>query len=388
MKVLGLIVEFNPLHNGHEYFIEEAKKLTNPDVVIAVVSTSFSMRGDIMAMDKFTKTKMMLDKGIDLVLELPYISATQSADYFAKNSVDILNSFGITDLVFGSELGRLDLFDTLLELTKHPSFEATLKKHLDLGHSYPVGNYEALKSLTHDLDVIQAYNKPNNILALQYIKSVRAANPAINIHTIPRIAAMYHDRVPTDSKIASATAIRQLMRNSKDYSSYINFDVEKYPLVNLNVASDNLLKLIRYQFTVCQDFSSFLGISEGIENRIIQQLDKASTLDELIDLVQTKRYTKNRVKRVLLNVLLRIESVYFDHPVYYLRVLGMNTVGKQYLNTLPKDIKKSIITTFKNTNHVLVDLEIKATKLFGIITENPNLFVKEYQIPIVKSEEK
>jgi predicted nucleotidyltransferase len=384
MKVLGIIVEFNPLHHGHLHFLESAKQMVNPDLVIAVVSNHFSMRGDIMAMDKFTKTTLMLDIGIDLVLELPYISATQSADLFAYNAVCILNAFGVTDLVFGSESGQMDHLYRLIEITNQASFEQKVKHNMDQGLSYPQANQSALNDLTDDVSLTNSYQEPNNILAIQYIKSVSQINPNIKLHTIPRIISHYHELSPHHEKITSATAIRNLMINQQDITPYIGFDQTRYEMVDLQVASENLNTLLRYQLSRKIDFTRYLSVTEGIENRLIDCANKTTTLDEFIDAASTKRYTKSRIKRTLLHLLLEVSHWHTNQPNYYLRILGMNDLGIHYINTLPKETKDQIISNIKQSTNPLIDLEKKAAQLFGIITKRYQYSKTEYKYPIKK----
>jgi predicted nucleotidyltransferase len=384
MKVLGIIVEFNPLHHGHLHFLESAKEKVKPDLVVAVVSNHFSMRGDIMVMDKYTKTNLMLDLGIDLVLELPYISATQSADLFAYNAVSILHAFGVTDIVFGSESGDLEHLFHVIDLTNQDTFQSKVKSNIDLGHSYPVAHQKALEDFTTDEQLLKSYQEPNNILAIQYIKSVRSINPSINLHTIPRIIASYHEVTPHHETITSATAIRNLMIQNKDINAYIGFDQKRYQMVDLQVASENLNTLLRYQLSRKIDFTRFLGVTEGIENRLIDCMNQSITLDDLINLSITKRYTKSRIKRTLLHLLLEVSHCYANQANYYLRILGMSGAGIKHINTLPKDTKDNIISNVKTVYHPLVELEKKVTNLFGIITEQYHLSETEYKYPIKK----
>ena len=181
-KVLGLILELNPFHNGHKYFIDEAKKLVNSDVTIATVTSSFSMRGDVMVMDKFTKTKTCLDNGIDLVLELPYLGGTCASDFFSFNNIKILNDFKVTDICFGVENDDLKLLKYINDLTSSDEFNYLVKDYLDQGNSYSLAHTKALMVLSNDKDIVSVYNQPNNTLALAYLKAIDIINPNIKVH--------------------------------------------------------------------------------------------------------------------------------------------------------------------------------------------------------------
>ena len=173
MKVLGLILEINPFHNGHKYFIEEALKQESFDYVIAVVSTSFSMRGEVSVIDKFTKTSLLLDNNVDLVLELPIMKAVNSSDYFTYNAIEILAKIGVTDICFGSEAGDLTQLFKLNEITSSPSFNLDWKANIDKGLSYNQAATLALKENNLDEELINQYVLPNNTLALGYISAIK-----------------------------------------------------------------------------------------------------------------------------------------------------------------------------------------------------------------------
>lgn len=384
-KILGIIVEFNPLHNGHLYFINEAKKELNPDVTIAVVSSSFTMRGDVMVMDKFDRTKFMLEAGIDLILELPFISAVQSSDYFCYNAIKILNSFNITHLAFGAELQSLNKLLTLYDLINQDAFHSYLKTSLDMGHSYPTSSLKALKKLTKDQELINNFSLPNNTLALGYINAINKINPNINIITIKRINSNFYDEAPTNENIASANAIRKLMIENKEYKNFIPEFMHRYQFINQQQAEENLLLLLRHTFNMLSlsQISSFLGVNEGIENRIANLLPHATTYQELISLIETKRYPKNRIKRTLLHIILQTPKEYENKANYYLRILGFNKKGEKHLSTLSQEIKEKLLSNLKNmTNHDIINMELKASRLYSLITNNKEFYKQEFSGPI------
>lgn len=386
MKILGIIVEFNPLHYGHLHFINEANRIVNPDVTVAVVSNHFSMRGDIMVMDKLTKTKLMLDMGIDLVLELPVLSATQNADWFSYHAITILNEFGVTDIVFGSETGDLSVIEDTLKVSETLEFQERVKHYLDQGFGYPASHSEALKEFTTQNSLHDAFRLPNQILGLQYVKSIQRINPNIHVHTIPRIISSYHELTPHHERITSATAIRQMVVESKDYKPYIGFGEDTYPMIDFKEATKRYFLLIQYELSRRTEFSSILGIKEGIEHRLIKCASVASTYEEFLTHCTTKRYTTSRIKRVLLYLLLGISNEFENRPNYHLRVLGMSEHGTKHLNQLPKDTKMMLITNITELDSPLLKLELQAAKLYGILIDQPDFFKTEYLYPIKKKE--
>lgn len=384
MKVLGLVLELNPFHNGHKYFIEEAKRQISPDVVIAVVSSSFSMRGDVMVIDKWEKAKIALEHGIDLVLEIPFLGAVNSTDYFCYNAIKILTSFNITHLAFGAELNNLDKLKQIKDLIKTKVYNIAIKEYLDKGFSYSNSSYKAIKNITNDQEIIDNFTLPNNTLAIGYLNSLDKLNKDVEVTVIKRINNNYYDEEINHTLINSATSLRNLLTRKEEIDRYtpgIN-----YPYLNPSVANQNLFKLLQYQFAVkdFNEFSHIMGISEGIEKRFSNFIFQATSYDEFVRLVQTKRYPPNRIKRLILYILLNVKKELENQYHHYLRILAMNKVGKNYINSLDKTLKKQIITSFKNQNHYLVEYELRASKLYGIINDKPDIYLHEYKVPYIR----
>lgn len=388
MKVLGLVVEFNPFHNGHKYFIEKAKEEIIPDITIAIMSSSFSMRGDPMVIDKWSRAKFALDNGIDIILELPYLASVNSADYFCFNAINSLIDFGITDIAFGVELDNLVKLNQIKNIINSDSYNMIIKEHLNKGNSYSSSSFLAIKELTNDQEILDLYSLPNNTLAIGYLKAIEKSNKNINITLIKRIANNYYDENITNDKINSATSLRNLITEKTDISNYTNID---YPYLNPKSAEDALFELLKYNFIIStpEQLKKISGVNEGIENRINSFINVAKNYQDLIKLVQTRRYSINRIKRVFLNIILNINKEYENKYHYYLRILGMNKQGISYVNTLPKDIRKQIITNFKNLeDNYLVSNELKATKLFCLINNRQDLFINEFKIANIEGDPK
>lgn len=384
-KVLGLILELNPFHNGHKYFIDEAIKKVNPDIVIAVTSGNYTMRGEVSVIDKFTKAKLLLEAGIDLVLELPFISAINSADLFALNSISILSKFKITDLAFGVELDNLDKLLKMKDIIDSDSYNNIIKEKLALGLSYSASSYKTLTELCKDDELINNFTLPNNTLGIQYLRSLDKLNEKINIHLIKRISNNYYDKEATSS-ISSATSLRVLLEENKSIEDFVPKFNEKINYINPKLIEDNLIFLLRYKFatTNIDDLKNILGVNEGIENRINNFIYKSTNYKELLENVQTKRYTANKIKRLFLHIIMNTNIKYQNNTNYYLRVLAASNPGLAYINKLPKATKAKIITTFKNKeNDELVNIEVQATKIYGLITKQPNIYLDEYKMPII-----
>lgn len=380
MKVLGIVMEANPLHLGHKYFIDKAKETVNPDITIAIVSTNFSMRGDISVIDKFTKTNALLDLGIDIVLELPFKAYLASSDYFAYNAINTLLKFKITDLAFGAEAKDLGELLELKRIKSSLDNSTIVKENLKKGYSYSTSIVKAIKEYTNDQNIITQISLPNNTLAISYLNAIDKLNKKINNTLINRIDNNYYDK-EINSKIASATSLRERLINNLSIDEYTPI---KLDYIDLNKANDNLYKLYQYKMisTDLIDLKNILGINEGIENRLMNFIN-CSSYNDYINNVLTKRYTLTHIKRLILHILNNSSD---EEQLYdYLRILGLNNNGKKYLNKLDKNIKQQIITNIKNTDNKLLNSELQSTKLYGIITDRFDLYLDEYKLPIIKN---
>lgn len=384
-KVLGLVLELNPFHNGHLYFIQEAKKVVEPDLTIAVVSSSFTMRGEVSVIDKFTKTGLVLEAGIDLVFELPFLCAVNSADYFAYNALKILTDVGITDLAFGVELAQPEKLLEMKRLVNSELFQNLIREELDRGYAYGTSAYRAIKQLTEDEDIIQNFTLPNNTLAIQYLRAIEELNPKIRFHMIRRIANNYYDKEASGS-IASATSIREKLARAENVELFLPNFTTPINFLNPKAAEEKIFFLLQYQATIlkAEGLGKIHGMTEGLENRFLHFIDQASSYEDLLQKMATKRYGTNKLRRLFLHILLETDKKYENQKVSCLRMLGADKQGLDYVRRLPKDIKKAIITTFKqHETEDLIEKELQATKLYGLLSEQKLLHMEEYKIPII-----
>ncbi len=388
MKILGLILELNPFHNGHKYFIDKVKEDIKPDIVIAIISTSFTMRGDISVLDKHTKTKLCLENGIDIVLENPFVYTNNSSDYYAYNSIKILNAFNITHLAFGSELGCIPDLNRLKEVTDSDSFNELIKEYLDKGNSYQTSALKALYDLSKDdiisKELVDAYSLPNNTLALSYLKAIDKINKDIIPYTIKRFDNNYFDSEIIKGKLPSATSLRFAIDKGNDISEYIpNY---KYEFIKESVAYDKLYMLYSYKMHTINDYD-YIGISEGIENRLLSFLESKNYF-EYTKNVCTKRYTLNRIQRIILNILFDNKIEYQSN---YKRVLGINEKG-MFLIKKMKD-SEVILNTNKtlkseNINSDIIQIlkkELYVSKIYDLIT-GLNTYKNEFILQVKKDD--
>lgn len=387
--VVGLILEANPYHNGHKYLVNQAKLKFPDSPIIAITSTSFTMRGEISLLDKFQKTKILLNEGIDLVFELPISFTLQSADYFAYNTVYTLYKAGITDIIIGCEDDDENNLKKYHQITTSNEFKTKFKENLHLKISYKSTFEKTLQDLGFDDKIIELFNSPNMTLALSYYKVIMDNNLQINLHLIKRTTD-YYQKNETHQKTASASYIRELYQNGQVFCQYLPYDPQ---FIDLTAFESNIMKIINFQILSKETEKTdenLNGNTEGILNFILQNGKFDGSFKDLMNSLNNKRYSFSRIRRVLLSYLLNISSTY-NMNENYLRLLGLSSLGSTYLSTLPKKTKQLIFSNpnelkkFDGSNiQTIFAYEISSTKLFGLLTNNNNLYLKEYQLPIKK----
>lgn len=384
-KILGFVLELNPFHNGHDFFLREAKDRVGPDLTIAVLSGNYTMRGDLSVIDKFQKTRLALAAGIDLVFELPFASAVNSADFFGYNAVNILVRLGITDLAFGVELANPEKLVLMKDFLKDETFQAEIRNELKKGLSYPTAAYRALSKITADEEILANFTLPNNTLGIQYLRSLDELNPDVKVEYIKRVANNYFDTNLTGS-ISSATAIREVLRKKEDISAFVPDYGVKVAYLDQDAAEAKMLTILKYLFASkdAEEFRGIWGVNEGIEKRIASFIPEADDFRSLVEKIQTKRYPQNKIKRLLLHMLMGTPKEFENKKLHYLRMLGASLKGLEYLKKLPKEVKAEIITSFKNReDNPLVKAELKATSVYGLLANGFDLVMEEYKIPII-----
>lgn len=403
MKVLGLITEYNPFHFGHKYHLESSKKALNTTHTVAVMSGSFVQRGQPSIVDKWTKAKMAIDNGVDLVIELPFVYAVQSAELFALGAVKVLDSIKIVDYIsFGSESGDLsplqNLADILLEEPR--VFKESLRDCLSKGLSFSASRSKAVETAyntlfsTNNDSIASILKKSNNILGIEYLKAIKRLNSNISPYTIPRLGHDYNDTT-IDDKISSATGIRNKffqdgISSIKDllpHSSYhhlSNFHKE-YGDFNTMERYSRILDYLLLTKPL-DDLKDIFDMEDGLENRFVKYNQKTNGIDDLIQGVSTKRYPKTRIQRILIHLLLDLNRAdinnIYDQENSYIRILGSNHRGLDLLKQIKKISNIHIISKFadykyiKNDNiNLILDYEKKATDLFfyGINSKKYNM---------------
>lgn len=377
MKILGIVVEYNPFHTGHLYHLEKAKEIVQPDLTIAIMSGNYVQRGEVAIIDKFKRSELAIKYGVDLVIELPFVYVSQSADYFCKGAIDLLYHIGVTDLVFGSECGTIETFKEIAyAIEKQPeTYNQYVKASMNQGLRYPDACNQALSQLLGKSIVT-----PNDLLGLGYVKEVIFNHYPINLHCIER-SNDYHET--TLNKVASATALRKALFNHEDVQDYL-FDMSYYK--KLYKQSD-FFNYLKYQILI-QDENSLKNIhlvDEGIENLLKKVINQVNNYEALVTKLTSKRYTKTRIQRMLLHILLNNTKQEIQNAlnVNYLHILKMNQKGQDYLHQIKKACDYKIITTLSSYKHPALDLEIKTSKLLTLL--DSSILDQEFKnIPIIK----
>lgn len=380
MKVLGIIVEYNPMHNGHIYQIEQAKKLVKPDYTIVIMSGPFTEQGNISLFNKSQKAELAIKYGTSLVLELPVIYATSSAEYFSKGAINILNSLGtITHLAFGAECGDLSkllrIAQILLEnedvlIAKSKSYE---NKKINSAKTQA----EVLSCVLSE-EELGILKRPNNILAIQYLKNLLALKSNIEPILIKRTGTD-HESLSIDGRFASSTAIRNMLKekNAEGIKGTVPQNVFEKLLCVDQTYEERYWQLLKYEITKLNTsgLSKIHEISEGLENRIYTLALAANSYDEFLSLLQTKRYTLGRLKRICNNILLGItkDKANSLYGAYYARVLKASNNGIKLLTYFNKYSSIPVITSAKSANTTLygvnssLELDFLANKIHNLI---------------------
>lgn len=370
MECIGIICEYNPFHNGHLYHIEKIKELYPDSILILVLNGYFLERGEISILTKEAKTKIALNHGIDIILELPVLFGTQSADIFAEAALTLLNAYQVNKIVFGSELNDISALEKIVEQISLEDYQHKVKELLKNGVNYPTA---LAKSINMNID----FNNPNDLLAISYIKAIRNNNFNIEPFSIKRTSD-YHDTESTE-KIVSATNIRNKLENKEEITNYLPMDSQE----NLKIPNYNkLFELLKCKIITTPNLHLFLTVDEGIENRLKNSIKNCKTYKEFIEKVKTKRYTYNKLNRMCIHILLGItkEQNKKDN-LSYCKILGFNQKGKEYLNKRKDTI---LIPSKVDKNSIQYQIEINASIVYDLIM-NTNTYAYEIKnCPIKK----
>lgn len=396
MKATGIVVEYNPFHNGHLYHAEKARELSGADLVVAVMSGQFLQRGEPALVDKWTRTRMALASGADLVIEIPYVYATAQAAEFAKGAITLLDALHCSSFCFGSEQGEIAPFLNTMDLlmNRREQYEREIRRYVQSGISYPKALNEAYRSLLPSQTSFADLTLPNNILGFHYIEAAWILGSPIEPLTVNRLGAGYHEPIVSGTSIASATGIRRALFEGESISELADFlpvsTVEElhrfqseydkfgswetfYPLLRAAILRDRPARL-----------SVYAEVTEGIENLLYEAAKNAVTFNEFMQFAKSKRYTWTRIQRMLTHIytgFTRKQLRAFERPEY-IRVLGMTHNGRQYLNMQKKEAKLPIISRAADLPGDMGALDLHASYMY-LLGLGAHDLKKEFTVPLI-----
>lgn len=401
MRIVGLIAEYNPFHNGHQYHIEKAKELAKADAAIVVMSGNFVQRGAPAIMPKHLRAEAALKCGADLVIELPICYATGTAEQFAYGAVSLLDKLGCVDAIgFGSECGDIaSLKELATILCNEPDeYKIELQNNLRSGMSFPSARQSALHTLYSDCNFAEVLQHPNNILGIEYLKALYRLNSKIEPLTIKRMTSHYHD-TELQEQFSSASALRQTIANEQFADLYGQIPSDCMPILEdgyenrYPVFVNDFSLLLKYRLLneTASSLTLYADVSEELANRIYNQVNNYVSYEQFCELLKTKEVTYSRISRALLHVLLGIKQSDYTN-IEYAHVLGFRKNSTELLTEIKNYSRIPLITKLTADSMLsdsaknMLDIDIYASNLYeSIVTDKfSRPFVNEFQQTIVK----
>ncbi|WP_276881511.1 nucleotidyltransferase family protein [Anaerococcus tetradius] len=385
MKKLAIISEFNPFHNGHKYLIEQARRIIKPDLAVSLMSGDFVQRGEAAIIDKFARANVSLACGFDLVIEMPNFISLQSAEFFAYKSCELLDKIGITYIAFGIENMDPDDFLTYVSeiISNDSKIEKLTRKFINENYSFTEARYLALKEFLSSDDFISS----NNILALEYMRSISKLNSQIKALPIRRMGANNSDLLVEDKNFASSTAIRMnLNRDIRNLMPKESNESLNYFFSNHKKADyDLLLDIFKYKLLIKNDsMEEILCYEEGMDNFFRKLLSSNLTYDTFINACKSQRHSKSRMKRLMLNYILDNKKDLNELNYNFIKVLAFNNEARQYFSEINEKIKvvmrKSDIKKLDSSELIIYENMIKSSNLYSLLSKR-DLFL-DYKNPI------
>lgn len=362
MKTYGIICEYNPFHNGHIRQIEETRK-HGATHIVAIMSGNYVQRGDVAIIDKFKRAQIAVNNGVDLVVELPVVYSLASAEMFARAGVMMLGALGCVDgISFGSECGDIEILKNAAMATFSAGTPEKLKPLLEQGMSYPQALQQSV-AFEYGPMVAGVFDEANNTLAVEYLKAMKVLGIDMDTFTVKREGAA-HDGDECSETIASGSKLRQMIEDGEDISKFVPEDMAKAAQEyddNENLAYfDNLERQFMYilRSANSQYIAETPDVAQGLENRILQAGKAAVSLDSFLEMVNTKRYTYAKFRRILLNMYLGIKSTDLQIPPPYGRILAFNDKGAEIMKAAAEQTPGKYTIPFSASIKDLIDLKI------------------------------
>jgi len=351
MKTIGVIMEINPFHNGHKYFLNQIPKEEN-DILVAVISSTIMQRGEFSILNKHDKASILLENGVDIVIELPAVYSNQGGLFFAKHAIKHLEKLNVTDLYFGSESSDLEGLMLHIKNEVNSSFEKGIYRN-------------SLSSL-----------KSNDILGISYLKNIDRIRP----HLIKRVKNNYNDFEKNNSQIQSATFIRKCFSEGQDIDGFLpSFVKDRLKKIDEKI----LFVLFKNNLSICIDNDINIFLSE--KNQLLLKLDKIiknnnfDSIHALVSFAADKNNSKYKLQRVIINTILMVEENMIEDEIKYIRILGLSKSGSLHLKNITNDI---FVTSLKNLDSYVASIEIRVSNLYAsLVNENTKV---DFLPPIIK----
>ena len=377
MDSVGIIGEYNPFHNGHLYHLKKVKKMYPNACTVLVMTPNWNQRGNPSVIDKWAKKNIALEAGIDLVVEMPYVFATESADIYSDAAVTILEKLKVKNFVFGSETNNIDLFKKIVDAQlNNEEFTPLVQIYLKMGENYPTALSKSLLDLTNE-----NISAPNDLLGISYIKSIMKNNYKINPVCIKRKNNYHNEEI---ENIPSGTSIRKALEKNTDIKDYVpNYTYEKVKSTPLSF-QENYFKFLKYKIMLEDNLDKYQTVDEGFGSKIKKEIINAVSWEDLINRVKTKRYTYNKINRMLTHILCDFtkEDKEKVKNLEYIRILGFSKKGREYINSIKKDIDIPLITNFQRKKPKALEIEFKSTCVYA------SIFNEEYKKELIEKEYK
>lgn len=383
MKVLGIIAEYNPMHTGHIYHISKAKEITGCDTVIVIMSGSFTQQGNIAIINKFERAKQAIQNGVDLVIEIPSAFASSDAGNFAYKSVSILNDLNVDAICFGAETDNIERLKLISEtlIYKDKEIWNEIKNELKKGISFAKARNNSLNKFLNE-DDINIILSPNNILALEYLRTLKVLNSNIIPFAIHR-ESNFNSHI-LENCYTSSTSIRKALENKcnlNDIQKYIPENVSKYLKNNKIIFNNDFFEILKYKIISMNenDLKEINGVSEGIENKLKKEICNSYSYDEFLFKIKSKRYELSRIKRILVNILLNISKEDFnllkENNSNYAHILAFNHDKKDLLSHISNTSNIPVISSLNNKTlsylnkyqKLSLDTDIYASNIYSML---------------------
>ena len=382
MKIVGVVAEFNPFHNGHAHLLEQARLAVGEEaVIVCVMSGNWMQRGEPAILSKFPRARIAVASGADLVFELPTLWAAAAAGTFARGAVKLLIDAGVDLLVFGSESGDISQLRQVADCLSSDAAQALIREELEKGISYPTARQRAVRRCI-GTTAAACLDHPNNTLAVEYLLALAELNAAAEALTVSRFAVP-HDSLTVNRGFASANYIRSCIKDGAwaEVAMYVP------PAAMTVLAEEETAGRLPADFTSCEQailaklrsmeparFAQLPDVSEGLENRLYRAARQACCMEEFLDLSKTKRYTHARLRRILTHAYLDTVAGTLPSEPSYLRVLAANKTGQRYLRSLSKTAAVPVISRIAQTKQ----LSAEGQALFHYESRCTDLYMLTY----------